>query len=86
MICSAARECSDCYGADIIMRQYSRLKAAYKENFRLTFLSATDTETILHLITEFPEFLPIYKEISEFTLKPLRSLNSLHLSRSYGSN
>ena len=36
----------------------------------LTFLSATDTETILHLITEFPEFLSIYKEISEFAMNP----------------
>ncbi|MBR1702321.1 MAG: hypothetical protein IJ716_10250, partial [Lachnospiraceae bacterium] len=29
----------------------------------LTFLSSTDTEAILHLITEFPEFLPIYHAI-----------------------
>lgn len=137
-------ERSDCYSADIIMRQYSRLKAEYKDSFSfkqmgkvfcivlmehspaafheapsiykhnrymqfntgimrdktglhediflcldtfqknihnvdatssmldvwLTFLSSTDTETILHLITEFPEFLPIYKEISEFALNP----------------
>ena len=36
----------------------------------LTFLSATDTGTIMNLITEFPDFLPIYQEIAEFSLEP----------------
>ena len=36
----------------------------------LTFLSATDTGTIMNLITEFPEFLPIYQEIAEFAMNP----------------
>ena len=36
----------------------------------LTFLSATDTGTIMNLITEFPEFLPIYQEIAEFAMDP----------------
>ena len=36
----------------------------------LTFLSATDTKTILNLISEFPEFLPIYQEIAEFATNP----------------
>ena len=42
----------------------------------LTFLSATDTDTIMNLITEFPEFLPIYHaisislEIAEFATDP----------------
>ena len=36
----------------------------------LTFLSATDVETITQLIEAFPEFLDIYKEIAEFVRKP----------------
>ncbi|MBR1853080.1 MAG: PD-(D/E)XK nuclease family transposase [Lachnospiraceae bacterium] len=36
----------------------------------LTFLSATDTGSIMNLITEFPEFLPIYQEIAEFATDP----------------
>jgi len=36
----------------------------------LTFLSATDVETITQLVAAFPEFLDIYKEIAEFVRKP----------------
>ena len=137
-------ERNDCYGADIIIRQYTRLKARHGDNFTfkhlkmvfciilmeqspaafkehpseyrhhryiqfdtgimeghtglhediilcldifqqnvhnvntssnsldvwLTFLSATDTDTIMNLITEFPEFLPVYQEIAEFATDP----------------
>ena len=34
------------------------------------FLSSTDINAIRNLITEFPEFIPIYREIVEFTKNP----------------
>ena len=52
-------------------------KSSSKLDVWLFFLSATDTESILNLITEFPEFLPIYQEISEFSLNPEVLLNML---------
>ena len=36
----------------------------------LMFLSSTDINAIRNLITEFPEFIPIYREIVEFTKNP----------------
>ena len=41
----------------------------------LMFLSSTDINAIRNLITEFPEFIPIYREIVEFTKNPEVLLN-----------
>lgn len=43
----------------------------------LSFLSATDTESIMNLITEFPDFLSIYQEIAEFFMNPEVLMNML---------
>lgn len=36
----------------------------------LTFLSAKDAKTILELVRQYPEFLPLYQEIAAFRTKP----------------
>lgn len=43
----------------------------------LTFLSATEPETVKALIRAFPAFAPIYQEIADFTQKPEELINML---------
>lgn len=43
----------------------------------LTFLSATDPETIKSLISAFPIFASIYQEIADFTMNPEELINML---------
>jgi hypothetical protein len=41
----------------------------------LTFLSSTDIQAISALVAEFPMFLPIYQEITDFAKKPEELMN-----------
>ena len=43
----------------------------------LTFLSATDAETILALLQDFPFFAEIYQEIADFMTNPEELMNML---------
>ena len=52
--------------------KYSPLREAW-----LTFLSATNAETILELLQAFPFFAEIYQEIADFMTNPEELLNML---------
>jgi predicted transposase/invertase (TIGR01784 family) len=54
---------------------HTMIKGCSMQEAWLTFLSSTDVQAISALVAEFPMFLPIYQEITDFAKKPEELMN-----------
>ncbi len=52
---------SACYSADLLLRQYKRLRGSRRDAW-LTLFSSDDPDRIVELLEDYPEFKEIYRE------------------------
>lgn len=52
---------SACYSADLLLRQYKRLRGSRRDAW-LTLFSSDDPDTIVELLEDYPEFKDIYRD------------------------